>query len=77
MSPKSLDGVRRNCHTIWKSRFCAARMVELLPMTATYVSPKVLVSLDVSEIVAEAFGGSGSQGEVPVVCGLTNVTGKH
>ena len=46
-------------------------------MTATYVSPKVLVSLDVSEIVAEAFGGSGSQGEVPVVCGLTNVTGKH
>jgi len=40
-----------------------------------YIKPEVLASLQVSDILAETFGGSGSPTDTPVVCGLPNVTG--
>ncbi|GAC1521006.1 MAG: hypothetical protein NVS2B3_17360 [Vulcanimicrobiaceae bacterium] len=48
-----------------------------LAMTTTYVKPEVLVSLKVTDILAESFGGSGSSHDAPVVCGLPNATGRH
>lgn len=45
-------------------------------MTTTYTKPLVLATLEIDEILVEAFGGSGSTTTVPSVCNLTNV-GKH
>lgn len=43
-------------------------------MSTTYVKPEILASLSVTDILAETFGGSGSEG---AVCSLTNATGRH